>query len=202
MDEALIKTKKGIYQMKSLYRTATPVTAEEFRKMSVATGNKSALISITLILEALMAGLLFSGVRSHDLNRIEMAVIMMILLPLIAYFVPRFMLRRAYATNESANNVIMTIWFYKNFFKVHSRHATSVVRYGDLQRIVETKDNFYLMIDRNRVVIVIKKNCEPGLIRMLQGIHADLVDGKLKSSAELGAVDENADDEDKTDSAD
>jgi hypothetical protein len=178
--------------MKSLYRTATPVTAEEFRKMSVATGSKSALISIILVLEAVMAGLLAAGIRSNDLNRIEMAVILLILLPLVAYFVPRFMLRRSYATNESANNVVLTIWFYKNFFKVHSRSATSVVRYGDLQRIVETKDHFYLMLDRNRVVIVIKANCEPGLITMLQKIHADLADGKLKTSAELGAVDEEA----------
>ena len=64
--------------MKSLYRTATPVTAEEFRKMSVATGSKSALISIILVLEAVMAGLLAAGIRSNDLNRIEMAVILLI----------------------------------------------------------------------------------------------------------------------------
>lgn len=185
--------------MKSMYRTATPVTAEEFRKMSIATGNKSALISIILVFEAVMAGMLVAGIRGGDVNRIEMAVIMLILLPLVGWFVPRFMLRRAYAVNESANNVVMTIWFYKNFFKVHSRNATSVVRYGDLQRIVETKDHFYLMVDRNRVVIVIKGNCEPGLITMLEDIHADLAAGKLKTSAELGAVDEDADEDEPED---
>lgn len=186
-------------KMKSLYRTATPITAEEFRKMSVATGNKNMLVSIVLVFEALMAGVLVAGIRQNNLSTIEMAVVLLVLMPLVAYFVPRFMLKRAYATNKSANNVIMTIWFYKNFFKVHSRGTTSLVRYGDLKRIIETKDNFYLMVDSNKIVIVVKRNCEPGLITMLQNIHADLAAGKLKPSDGTGAIDENAGDDDAND---
>lgn len=163
--------------------------------MSVATGNKSALISLLLIFEAVMAGMLVAGIRSQRPDTIQLAVILLILMPLVAYFVPRFMLRRAYLANESANNVVMTIWFYKNFFKVHSRSQTSVVRYGDLQRIVETKDHYYLMIDRNKIVIIIKKNCEPGLIAMLDQIHEDLLAGNLPDSRQLGAVDEETEDD-------
>ncbi|MGI6117673.1 MAG: YcxB family protein [Bilifractor sp.] len=168
--------------MKSLYRTVTPITPEEFRKLNKAIGSRSSFISAVLIFEALLAGWLVYGIRSSDSHAIQISAAMLVLLPIIAWFVPRNMLKRSYASNESVNNVVMTIWFYKNYFKVHSRNATSTVRYCDLMKIIETKENFYLMIAKNKVVIVIKANCEPGLISMLQKISADLLTGRLKPS--------------------
>ena len=54
-------------------------------------------------------------------------------------------------------------------FVLTKKHEYKVF-YKDLYEILETKDNFYLMLSQNQGVIIIKENCNKKLIEFIEGL--------------------------------
>lgn len=151
-----------------LYETTTIITLDEFRKLNHALSNRRAMAGILLALEAMLAVLLVRSVMIHNKSSIQLYVIMLILLPGIAWFIPRYMERRMYLANETANNMVMKTKFYEDHLEQQSRLGHTTVRYQDLQRIIETSTNFYLLVSKSQSIIIIKDNCHPKLVQFIR----------------------------------
>ena len=150
---------------KPLYETKTLITLEEYRKLNRALSNRRTFMLVMLIAEVILALLLIHGIRTHAVrSTIQVYIIMLVLVPIIAYFVPRYLERRMYAANDTAHNIIATTRFYKDHLETTNQRGTSSRRYADMHRIIETPTNFYLMVSKVQAVIIIKDNCHPKLI--------------------------------------
>lgn len=168
--------------MKALYETKTIITVEEYRKLNRALSNRRVFTLVLLLAEIAMAALLAVNIARHgSRSSTQTYVIMLVLIPIIAYFVPRYLERRMYGANKTVNNVVTTTKFYKNYLELHNQHGDSTLKYADLYRIIETGTNFYLMASKEKVVIIVKQNCHPKLIAFIQELRQKLADGTLKN---------------------
>lgn len=171
-------------QARPLYETKTLITLDEFRKLNRALSNRRVMTLVLVLAEIAMAVLLILSIVHHDRTSIQLYVIMLVLIPIIAYFVPRYMEKRMYAANNTLHNSMSRTKFYKNHFEHTNQVATSTRTYAQLMRIIETPTNFYLMVSKVQVAIIVKKNCEPKLIAFLQGVREDLAAGRLREEDE------------------
>ena len=57
--------------------------------------------------------------------------------------------------------------FYSDFVSWHHKLGDNKIEYKDLYRIIETKDNNYLMIAKNQGLILKKENCSKELQEFL-----------------------------------
>ena len=147
---------------KPLYETTTVVTLEEFRKLNHALSNRRLMAAVILAAEIILAVLLVLSIRNHG-SSTQIYVIMLILLPGIAWFVPRYLERRMYLANETANNMVMKTQFYADHLEQHSKLGNSSVKYTDLKKIIETGTNFYLLVSKTQSIIIVKNHCHPKL---------------------------------------
>ncbi|MBR2189743.1 MAG: YcxB family protein [Eubacterium sp.] len=149
---------------KPLYETTTVVTLEEFRKLNHALSSRRSMAAILLALEALLAVLLVFSIRNHNKSSTQLYVIMLILLPFIAYLIPRYLERRMYLANETANNTVMKTQFFSDHLVQHSNRGNATVKYTELQKIIETSTNFYLLVSKSQTIIIVKNHCHPKLV--------------------------------------
>ena len=152
---------------KPLYETTTVITLDEFRKLNHALSNRRTMVAVILLIEAVLAGLLVFSIRSHNRSSIQLYVIMLILLPAISWFIPRYMERRMYLANETAHNMVMKTEFYEDHLEQHSLRGHTSVKYTDLQRIIETSTNFYMLVSKTQSIIIVKDHCHPKLIQFI-----------------------------------
>lgn len=154
--------------MKPLYETGTVITLEEFRKYNRVRANRRATFLVLLVFELLMLAMLIYSFRQGDRTGKQLYIIMLILIPVISYFIPRYMEKRMYLANETAHNMATKTLFYKDYFEQQNRLGSSTKRYDELMRIIETETNFYLLLNKQQGAIIIKQNCPPGLIEFIR----------------------------------
>ncbi len=75
--------------------------------------------------------------------------------------------KKAYYSNKTLDKNISNYEFFEDKIKETDLHSINTHKYSELTKIIETKTNFYLMIDNARGYIIVKDNCSPELIAFL-----------------------------------
>ena len=92
----------------------------------------------------------------------------------------KFGLKRLWKNSPEAHNLQTTFTFRPNSFRQKNKLNDRTLEYKELDRIVETETNFYIMVDYNKGSIINKKDCSPELIKFIQERAAELDPKKSK----------------------
>lgn len=149
--------------------TKSKWTVEELMKYQWVTLFKlhKAYVCFVLVFDVLLLiiasvafynGYLFLGTES---------IIFAFILPLMIYIITLVRVKKNYRSSKFLQNTVTTLQFDHDQFEAITDRGSSVIRYDDLYRIIETKTNFYLFVSNCMALTVIKENCSNELISFL-----------------------------------
>lgn len=69
--------------------------------------------------------------------------------------------------------MIFTYKFYPNYIEQESTLGNAVVYNSQIQKVLETKTNFYLITGSNSGLILVKRNCSSELLQYLEELKAE-----------------------------
>lgn len=153
--------------MESLFQTTSKITFSEYKKFSYTLQLKRLLITIAILVFCLL--LLFTLIRDI------IFIILAVLSPILVYVIISNNIKRSYFSNKTVQGTEITINFYDTYVEAISNIGVSKIEYKSLYKIIETKNNFYLMLSNLQGHIIIKNNCSPELINFLRKITPDNV---------------------------
>lgn len=78
--------------------------------------------------------------------------------------------RKAYRSNKSCKNERSRNLFFKDHIAELRENGSDVFEYDKLYRVCETETHFYLMISKNRGIIIPKSTCSPELISFIRSV--------------------------------
>ncbi len=78
--------------------------------------------------------------------------------------------RKAYRSNKSCENERSRNLFFKDHIAELRENGSDVFEYDKLHRVCETKTHFYMMISKNRGIIIPKSTCSPELISFIRSV--------------------------------
>lgn len=170
--------------MEPLFITQSVCTYEEYKRFNLAIMNLRNVISIfagNIVLLALMAVTIsvtrtmygYSNPISRFFFFLAVALLLFCLLFLLATLLS---IKTTYDSNRAIQkNPVSTVYFYNEYLTEANVNGTTILAYADIYKIIETKTNFYIMLARNKGVIIIKQNCTPELIIFLQNLKNTIV---------------------------
>ena len=153
--------------MEPLFQTETEYTYDEYKKYNHEILYKVRKVSRTILIMELI--LLAVAYMAKDLTYVVAALCV----PLIFSIVFFIKAKSTYKKNPDIHNVIFTYKFYPNYIEQESALGNAVVYNSQIQKVLETKTNFYLITGPDSGVILVKKNCAPELIRYLEELKAE-----------------------------
>ena len=93
--------------------------------------------------------------------------------PLIFSIVFFIKAKSTYKKNPDIHNVIFTYKFYPNYIEQESTLGNAVVYNSQIQKVLETKTNFYLITGSDSGLILVKRNCSSELLQYLEELKAE-----------------------------
>lgn len=153
--------------MEPLFQTETEYTYDEYKKYNHEILYKIRKVSRTILIMELV--LLAAAYMVKDLTYVVAALCV----PLIFRIVFFVKAKSTYNKNSDIHNVIFSYKIYQNYIEQDSILGNSVVYNSQIQKVLETKTNFYLITGPDSGVILVKKNCSPELIRYLEELKAE-----------------------------
>lgn len=147
--------------MDCLYKTSTKYTLEEYRKYNLALMKKTFLIILLFVLFILAEAVLLNSV-----------VLLLIAILYVIVFIWAYNrnIKKVFESNKVAQNAEVSFEFYDTYFTQTSENGYGKIEYTNLDKVIETKTNFYLMIAKNQGYILKKENFPEGLAEFLRGI--------------------------------
>ena len=170
LEEVLIQNRyeKGRESMECLYRTTTKFTLEEYKKFNRAVFLRKKKILLIILAELLI---LVGGILSQE----KYLIIFAILYPFILVWMMNCSVKRVFNSNKVTQNTDVTFEFYEDHFEQKHESGNAKIQYSQLDEIIETKTNFYLMIAKNQGYMLLKANMPEGLeefLLKLKSAHA------------------------------
>lgn len=161
-----------------LYETNTKITIDEYKKYNKTLFKKVNFIRGLLALIVSILLVVFIILPKANLSTIETISLF------LAYFIgfviavlflklfQNISVKSTYKKlNKNNPDVLdMKLIFYKDYMIQKTKKNEYKVYYKDLYEILETRDNFYLMLSQNQGVIIIKENCNKKLIEFIEGL--------------------------------
>lgn len=146
--------------MEPLFKTKTKCTEEEYKKFYKA-GLKVQHLEIWIIvfeIYSLIALVIYKKII-YLLN--------MIVFPIFFYIFIEVVRKKEFDSNKAIQNVESEFVFYEDYFEEKTKYGETKVEYKMLYKVIETKDNMYLMIGKSQGYILIKENMSKGLIEFI-----------------------------------
>ena len=148
--------------MECLYSVETKITFNEYRRYVFSLNKRKIIIDSIISLFILTLGIILQLLTDIPFYRN-----LVILFPLIYYILIVinycFGVRKKYNSNKLIQNANIKFDFYKDFFEVTDNHGASKLKYCELYKIIETKTNFYLMVQNGWGYLILKENMPDGL---------------------------------------
>ena len=147
--------------MEPLYKTTTKYTLDEYKKFNNAVlKNKKyflrlAIYEIVFFILALLIENVF-------------LIIFLVLFPLITIIIYNNNVKRVFKSNKLAADKEINFEFYDAYIVIKNENGEQKFEYDKLNFVIETKDNFYLMIATNQGYILTKSNLPDGLENFLK----------------------------------
>ena len=167
--------KKNI-EANELYKTETNLDYEEYKKYNKAlfkTFSKRKLLLLLLLFAVIYSVVVFQNrtLTAGLIFSIILGIIIGIFLGMLLIKLLRSItIKTTYKTLEkhSKENLNTKIYFYKDYLIQESSISTYKLEYSKIYKIIETEENFYIMINERQGIAIIKKNCTEELISFLR----------------------------------
>ncbi|MDY4835862.1 MAG: YcxB family protein [Frisingicoccus sp.] len=153
--------------MEPLFQTETEYTYDEYKKYNHEILYKVRKVSRTILIMELI--LLAVAYMAKDLTYVVAALCV----PLIFSIVFFIKAKSTYKKNPDIHNVIFTYKFYPNYIEQESALGNAVVYNSQIQKVLETKTNFYLITGSDSGLILVKRNCSSELLQYLEELKAE-----------------------------
>ena len=149
------------------YEATTTYTFEEFERFGKTVAAKRLrTCDIIVILTYLIIAVL-SLWRGNYIALLIYLIIIPIMMIASRVFL-HFGFRHIWKSNKDAENLKTTFIFQLNGFQQKNKLNSRSYKYSELERIIETGTNFYLMVNQNQGSLLNKKDCSPDLIGFLR----------------------------------
>ena len=150
--------------MDFLYQTTATTTYHEYKKFTWALILTKRAVVYFILFELIC---LFSAIVTKSIFFFSFLV----LYPLIIWWFQNRHIKKVYQSNKVLQNAVSTYTFYEAYFTETNEFDHTKLEYQKLDKIIETKTNFYLMISKNQGFILTKENFPEGLIEFLRSIQ-------------------------------
>ena len=97
-------------------------------------------------------------------------ILFAIIYPIIIAILQNRQIKKVWNSNKVAQNMNVKFDFYDTYFIEIDENGETRLEYNKLHKIIETKTNFYMMIEKNQGFILNKSNLPEGLSDFLKNI--------------------------------
>lgn len=148
--------------MNYLYKTHCVYTFEEYKRFSWVLYKKAYVLFVVLFCS-------FMLIAAYVLKNTAFYIIAAAA-PFIEAFIQNKKIKKTYLSNTVVHNLNIEFEFYDSFFVKKNEIGETKIPYNKLNKIIETKTNFYLMIANNQGFMLVKNNFPEGLEDFLRNI--------------------------------
>lgn len=154
--------------MNCLFETTTKYTLDEFKRFNWALSKKArrvrviiyGLLILALLLEALLFRLAFPAIAAGVMAMFWLAVILL----------NGRAVKKVFESNKVMKDAEIAFEFYDTFFVEKMENGETRIAYDQLDRILETPTNIYLLIAKNQGYILNKANFPEGLEEFIRSL--------------------------------
>lgn len=146
--------------MEPLFKTKTKCTEEQYKKFYKAVLKTQHLAVWIVVLE-------ISSLVVFIITQKIFYLLEMVLVPLFIYIFIEMARKKEFDSNKTIRNVESQFIFYEDYFEEKTEYGEAKIEYKMLHKIIETKDNMYLMIAKSQGYILIKEDMPKGLIEFI-----------------------------------
>lgn len=168
MDKSPEKIKVDNY----LYKTTTRITLEETIELNKV--NKTLLKRMIIFDILLSVFYCISSINNGEsiIQAIINLLIALIIFNVIIWVIYPSSVKRFYnqAINKKITDLEYDIYFYNDHFEKVGEHNSTRIKYDEILKIIETDKNFFIKIDKNVYIGILKCNCDSKLISFLRQI--------------------------------
>ncbi len=150
--------------MEILFKNKTKYTKDTYAKYLQFHQNKfknkyifNTTVTILLILFCIIINLQYS-----NQSAIFILLIILSIFCFYSFFYPIKQVKKELKTEKFEKEKEFTFKFYKNFFTISDTKSIEKIQYWKLYKIYETKDFFYLYIDKNHAFLLNKTTFSKG----------------------------------------
>lgn len=149
--------------MDCLYKVTTKNTLDEFKRFSrkLFASKKNIIIFSLLGVFLILEGILLES---------WFCVIFAFIYPLIMLLIHDRQAKKIFSSNKVLQNTVVEYEFYDTYFTASHDCGNDKLEYNKLHKIIETKNNFYLLIAKNQGYILTKSTFPSGLEDFLRNI--------------------------------
>lgn len=148
--------------MEPLFQSQTEYTFSEYKKYNREILYKVKKVNKTILMFEVI--LLILAFVIKDLTYVACAL----LVPLIFKMSFYFQEKRAYKRNPQLHNMLMTHRFYEDYIEQESKMGTVIIYHYQIQNVLETSTNYYLLTGNNGTIMIVKENCSMDLLEYLR----------------------------------
>lgn len=149
---------KGIKLMKILFENKTKYTKEVYQKYlkfhQSKYGNKYRFITIFYIL--LLCFCIIMNLKYWNIITTLILAITLTIFCFYRFFYPIKKVKKELKTEKFKKEKEFTFTFYEKYFVISDKKVSEQIRYWKLHRIFETKDFFYLYINKDHAFLLDK----------------------------------------------
>lgn len=167
LNEISIKKEK-IFMDNYLFETKTILTYDVYRKFSFEAARKTKFAVVLIVYEVIVLLLAIASIIMKRYTIFIESVILLIIFPLLTYLIRIRAINKIYYSNKVALNQEYIIRFYPDCIVRITDNSTANFKYDQLYKVIESKENFYIMISANQGIPIIKSNCSPELIEFIR----------------------------------
>ena len=161
-----------------LFETETKWTYDEFKKMNRAMLKKRYIRKIVLVIILLLVMLYLEANLYSTYKRIGFtpgrvafivgSMLVFLIICVLSYLRVHNSIKKAYFSNKRIQDATTHFSFYEDRIEINGCLGNSVIKYDELYKVIETKENFYLCVATNQASNIIKRNCSEELITFLR----------------------------------
>lgn len=144
-----------------LYKTEHEYSYSEHMKLHNLLYRRNILINIIAIMMTIIVicNAIIYGITSQLLP-FNMALILAIVYLELLIYLPKYRFKKAYESNLIFKEAIYTYTFYEEYFNIKTKQMNLKVFYGQLYKIIETSDNYYLFTSNENYYVITKNNID------------------------------------------
>lgn len=153
-----------VIKLNLLFKNKTKYTKETYKKF-VEFHSKKYNFQYTLFNVIIIALILFCMILQVTYKYYSLAIFTCIIFTcfcLYRYFHPISVVAKELKGETISEEKTFTFKFYEKYFKVFDKLDNSNVNYNELRKIFETKNFFYLYLDKTHAFIISKENFSIG----------------------------------------
>lgn len=157
--------------MEKLFENITTYNIDEYKKF-VKFHNKKYNLNYNLYTLFVLFLIMFCTVSSFSSKNTKLGILFIIIaICFIIYRIlhPYLFVKKEATSEKIGKELTNTYTFYEDYFRIKNNKQTIKLKYHKLYKIFETKDNFYLYINKNHSFVLSKNTFTIGKVSDFYG---------------------------------